>query len=122
MDLVNVLTQHCQGILGAEGVNTKDALFQIIHYVYLGIQVVVPILLIIFGMIELAKAITSQKDDEIKKAQSGLFKKFILAVIVFLVFTLVSILMSIVGKNDDKQTDGASETVWQCAKAIINAD
>ena len=49
----------------------------IVHYVYLGIIIVVPIILIFVGMLDLAKAVTAKKDDEIKAAQQSLIKKAI---------------------------------------------
>ena len=76
----------CSGLIGDKGI--PGDIVNIIHYIYVAIQVVVPIVLIIFGMIELAKALTSQKEDEIKKAQSSLLKKAVVAVIVFLCFHL----------------------------------
>ena len=73
LDLFNVLvgvecgenTYACKDVIGA---GIPGNIVNIIHYIYVGIQIIVPILLIIFGMIELAKAITAQKEDEIKKA------------------------------------------------------
>ena len=49
----------------------------------------VPILLIILGSIDLAKAVISSKDDEMKKAQGLLIKRIIYALAVFFVVTLV---------------------------------
>lgn len=116
MDLMNLLTKtsQCSGVFGTE---IEDPLANIIHYVYLGIQVVIPILLIIFGMIDLGKAITAQKEDEIKKAQSGFLKKLILAVIVFLVFSIVKLVFSFASGST---TEGTSGTVWSCINDLLN--
>jgi len=112
LDLFNVLVESsdkiCMGTLGAKGISTTLA--NMIHYVYLGIQVVIPIILILFGMIELGKAITSQKEDEIKKAQGAFFKKLILAVMVFLVFTIVQFVFDF-ASGGDGDNDGS---VWKC--------
>lgn len=123
MDLLNVLANSgkvCAGIFGESGIDTPNMIINLVHWVYLGIQVVVPILLIIFGMIDLAKAITAQKEDEIKKAQAGLFKKIILAVIVFLVTSIVGIVMNIVGGQSEGNDQAEHENIWQCAKHFIN--
>ena len=114
MDLFNVLAK-CVGIFGSNGI-TDEAIPNIIHYVYLGIQVVIPILLIIFGMIELGKAITAQKEDEIKKAQSSFLKKLILAVIVFLVFSAVKLVFNFVGGG---QGENGEANVWQCVCQLL---
>lgn len=117
LDLFNVLAgvdcsvdnaYACGNVIGA---GIPGNIVNIIHYVYLGIQIIVPILLIIFGMIELAKAITAQKEDEIKKAQGGLLKKAVVAVIVFLVFSLVKFVFGFAGGTQD---------AWGCVDNLIN--
>lgn len=111
LDLFNVLNA-CETAIGAD---VPDSILKIVHYVYLGIQILVPILLIIFGMIELAKAITAQKEDEIKKAQGGLLKKAIVAVVVFLVFSLVQFVFNFA--SGDLGTDKGN--VWNCVNCFI---
>ena len=113
LDLFNVLTctndaTVCSDVIGT---GIPGNVVNIIHYVYLGIQIIVPLLLIVFGMIELAKAITAQKEDEIKKAQAGLLKKAIVAIIVFLVFSLVKFVIGFAG---------AEKGVWGCVDNIIH--
>ena len=114
LDLFNVLEEDivCKGALGA-GIPQNIA--NIVHWLYLGIQIIVPLLLIIFGMIELAKAITAQKEDEIKKAQGGLLKKAIVAVVVFLVFSLVQFVFDFA--SGDLGTDKGN--VWNCVNCFI---
>lgn len=114
LDLFNVLdTTMCGGVIGTE---IPGTLQNIVHYVYLGIQVVVPILLIVFGMIELAKAITAQKEDEIKKAQSSFLKKLVIAVLVFLVFTVVQLVFNF-ATGDLEEND--KDNVWGCMCELV---
>lgn len=116
LDLFNVLvgvgcgenTYACKDVIGA---GIPGNIVNIIHYIYVGIQIIVPILLIIFGMIELAKAITAQKEDEIKKAQSGLLKKAVVAILVFLVFSLVRFVFGFAG---------GKQNVWGCVDNLVN--
>lgn len=68
----------------------------LVGYVILGIKIVVPIILIIMGMMDLAKAVTEKKEEDIKKGQMLLVKKAIAAVMVFLVATIVTIVMQLV--------------------------
>lgn len=114
MDLFNVMDNICKSVLGA---GIPSQLANMIHYVYLGVQVVIPILLIIFGMIELGKAISAQKEDEIKKAQSSFLKKLVLAVLVFLVFTIVQFVF-------DFASDAGSDNdnVWKCICELIKGE
>ena len=43
-------------------------IWQLIGYVLLVFKIVIPILLIVFGMLDLGKAVVASKDDEIKKS------------------------------------------------------
>ena len=119
MQLFNILSKctsenfACAGTIGEKGI--PGDLVSIIHYIYLAIQVVVPILLIIFGMIELAKALVSQKEDEIKKAQGSFLKKLIVAVIVFLTFSIVKLVFDFANSGNTDATN-----IWNCVNQIIN--
>ncbi len=112
LDLVNVLDACSQAI----GTEVPSSILNIVHYVYLAIQILVPIMLIIFGMIDLAKALTSAKEDEIKKAQSGLLRKAVTAIIVFLVFSLTKFVFNFAAGDlgEDKGN------VWNCISCFID--
>ena len=75
---------------------------RIVGVIYKGIQIIVPIVLIIVGMLDFAKAVTEKNEDKIKEAQKKLIQKAIAAVAVFLVTVIVGVLMRIVGNNDYK--------------------
>lgn len=64
------------------------------------IKIVVPILLIIFGMLDLGKAVVASKEDEIKKGQQLFIKRLISAVIVFFVIQIVQLLIGFVSNSD----------------------
>lgn len=66
------------------------------------ICIIVPIVMIIMGTIDLFKAVTAGKDDEIKKKQQTLIKRIIAGVIVFLVPTIVSLLTGLIGVEEWK--------------------
>lgn len=76
------------------------------------IKVVVPILLIIFGMLDLGKAVIASKEDEIKKGQQTFIKRVIAALIVFFVVYLVQTLIRFASGND---TD-----VINCFNCFVN--
>ena len=61
------------------------------------IKILIPIGLILFGLIDLGKAVIAGKEDEMKKAQGTLIKRVIYAVAVFLVVSLVTFAMGLVG-------------------------
>ena len=64
------------------------------------IKILVPILLIIFGLIDLGKAVAASKEDEIKKGQQTFIKRAITAVLVFFVIQLVQLVVTFVSGKD----------------------
>ena len=82
---------------------TLVPIMTLVGYVIFGIKVVVPVILILFGMLDLAKAIMGKDDSEIKKAQISLIKKIVVAVCVYLVITIVGLIMNLIGNEDWKQ-------------------
>ena len=58
------------------------------------IKIVIPIILIVFGMLDMGKAVTAGKDDEIKKQAIIFLKRAIAAVLVFFVPTIVGLIMT----------------------------
>lgn len=69
-------------------------------------QVGIPILLIVFGSIDLGKAVMSSDDKEIKGATGKLFKRAILAVAVFFVPWIVNLVMGIVADTTGDDAKG----------------
>jgi len=78
-------------------------LMGIIKKVITILQIAIPIALILFGSIDLFKAVVAQEEKAIKEAQGMLLKRFIYAVVVFLVFILVRLIMSLVGNDEWRQ-------------------
>lgn len=96
----------------AMGIDIPDKIANMIALAVNAIQVVVPILLIIWGMLDLGKAVIAQKEDEIKKGQQTFIKRLIAAAIVFFVVTIVKLLLSLV--SDDTSISG-------CIDEILNS-
>jgi len=78
------------------------------------LKIIVPIALILFGMIDFGKAVISKNDDEVKKAQGMFIKRAIMAVAVFFVITLVTMITEIVAKYVDDNTDINAESWIDC--------
>lgn len=70
-------------------------------------KIVIPILVIIFGMIDLGKAVVASKDDEIKKAAKSLGFRAAAAVLIFFIPSLVGFVISLAGNffTDDVAAD-----------------
>jgi len=90
-----------------------NKIVEVVHTIILAIQIVVPIVLVIFGMIDLAKAVMGQKEDEIKKGQQTLIKRVIAAAIVFFVVTIVKMLVSFLADGT-----GAG-SIYSCVDCFI---
>ena len=78
----------------------------IIRRVYNILQILIPIGLILFGLIDLGKDVIAGKEDEMKKAQKTLLMRVIYAVAVFLIFTLVSFAIGLLGSGNNSNTTG----------------
>ena len=85
---------------------------ELTHYIVNIIQVAVPVVLVILGMIDLVKATTAGKEDEIKKAQGVIIKRLIAGALVFFIFAIVKLLISIVDKN--------ASGIIDCMNCFIN--
>ena len=84
------------------------AIIGILKKVLTILQIAIPIGLLIFGTIDLGKAVIASEEKEVKAAQSRLIKRFIYAALVFFVVTLVSVLMNIVAKGGNDAGDTES--------------
>lgn len=104
----------CSTYLGGTGIPGKLA-----HMVYLivkVIQVAVPILLIVWGMLDLGKAVMAQKEDEIKKGQQTFVKRLIAAAIVFFIVSITTLLVGLVGGDSDGTLMGCVDAVLGCSE------
>lgn len=82
-----------------------------VHTIIVVIKIAVPVLLVIFGMLDLFKGITANKEDEIKKGQNLFVKRLISAAIIFFVISIVQLLVSFVAGD---------EGIMTCANCFIN--
>ena len=79
------------------------------------IKIAVPILLVVFGSMDLIKGVIAAKDDEIKKGQQTLIKRIIAGALVFFVFAIVQFLISLVAGNTTERSN-----IMTCANCFIN--
>ena len=77
------------------------------------IKIGIPVLLIVFGMIDLGKAVMAQKEDEIKKSQQMFFKRILSAALVFFVVVIVQVVFNLVAS-------GNSENIWDCISCFVS--
>ena len=101
--------QGCEAVIPGVVIDTKIA--NTIHTIIVVIKIAVPILLVIFGMLDLGKAVIAQKEDEIKKGQQMFIKRAISAAIIFFVISVVQLLVIFVAGD---------EGIMNCASCFIN--
>jgi len=92
---------NCNTLFGDS--SDEDSLGRLIKDALRYVQIIVPILIILLGSLDLAKAVIASKEDEIKKAQMTFVKRLIAGVAVFFVPVLVNLVMNL------------AEIVWQDA-------
>lgn len=95
--------------------------FVIIRVVFSIIQYVVPVVLILLGSIDLVKAVTQGKEEDIKKGQKTLITRAVAAVIVFLIPLIVSVIMGLIGSNDWKScwNDAKDESISELLESDL---
>lgn len=78
--------------------------WQVVGYILTIFKIIIPCLLIIYGMFDLGKAVISNKEDEIKKSTKTLLRRAIAAVIIFFIPTIVSVIMGLIqGFNENRE-------------------
>lgn len=106
--IVEMLDAPCAGLL---------PVVRIIYRLVKIFQWGIPIALILYGTIDLGKAVIASDEKEIKSAQSRLIKRFIYAALVFLVVALVEAFMNLVASSGSDDSDTSSwQDCWSAAR------
>lgn len=92
-------------------VTVPDTVARIVSMVIKAFYIGIPVLLIIWGMIDMGKAVICQKEDEIKKHQKMVFKRLISAVLVFFIAVAVVFVLKILADAGVPGTNGVSECI-----------
>lgn len=86
------------------------------------LKLVIPILLIIFGMLDLAKAVMSNDEKEMKGAQGKLIKRCIYAVAVFFIVALVQFIFGALAEADTENNTVDKGNTIGCIDCFINGN
>jgi hypothetical protein len=79
------------------------------------VQVVVPIILVIMGVIDLLKAVSGQKEDEIQKGRQVLFKRLIMGFLIFMITSMVKLIV-----NFAADTTALRDGIVECVDCFIS--
>lgn len=96
---------------------------QIVSFAVNFLKILTPIILIFISIISLLKAVSASNEDEIKKAQKGLIRKIIAAVMVFFVITIVQFVIMKVADSEieskvNKKTEDTNLSI--CLNCFLN--
>lgn len=72
--------------------------------------ILIPIFLMLYGILDLGKAVIASDEKEVKSAQSRLIKRIIYAIVIFLVPSIISLIMNVVALGADPTE--VSTTSW----------
>ena len=108
----NILAKTYADVTTCPNVVVPGQLANIISIIYNVIRIGIPLILIIMGMLDLGRAVISQKEDDIKKNQKIFVSRLIAAALVFFVFTIVKLVLSLVATD--------SETIVSCLDALLS--
>ena len=106
-------TKGCEEILPGIILDTKIP--NTVHTIIVVIKIAVPVLLVIFGMLDLFKGIIAQKEDEIKKGQQMFIKRLILGALIFFVIVIVKFAISLVA-------DSSTSNIVECIDCFVDND
>ena len=72
------------------------------------VKIIVPIILIVFGIVEMFKAATANDEKVMKEAQSKLIKRVVYAVLIFFIVAIVQLVFSLLASasNDSSENKG----------------
>ena len=70
------------------------AIWQFIGYLLFLLKIIIPLVIIVLGIVDLAKVVVSHDDKAINMAFSSLVKRLIMGIAIFFVPTLVSLVFS----------------------------
>lgn len=87
------------------------SVWTVISFAVKALLIGIPVIMVIFGLMDMSKAVMAGKDDEIKAAQKLLVKRIIYTVVAFLLVTIVSAILGLVNNE--------SSTAIACLDAIF---
>ena len=93
---------------------TKE-LLSFVGYLLLIFKIVIPMIIIVYGMIDFGKAVVAEKDDDIKKSAKSLGRRAIAGIIIFFIPTIVVWVFEQVGTY---KTD--SQNFKQCKACLLS--
>ena len=120
MDLVTILAKTGNSV-SCNGWTIDPILPAVTATLVTVIKIGIPIALVFLGMLDLGKAVMANDEKVMKEAQSRLIKRFIYAIIIFILVAIVQLVFSMIGSastDSDNQVD--NENIASCIDLFVN--
>ena len=91
-----------------------SAIWQFIGYALYAVKIIIPLIIIVFGIIDFIKAVMSSDDNAIKKAATSLLKRAIAGVAIFFVPTIVTVVFNLI-----ENFTGGLEPITECKTCLL---
>lgn len=91
-----------------------SGMLKIIGYVLWIFKVAIPVIIVIYGIIDLGKAVTASKDDEIKKAMKQLMYRLAAGILIFFVPSLIMFVFELISDYNEIMTASEFEVCKTC--------
>ena len=85
-------------------------------------KVAIPVIIFVMGMIDLGKAVTASKDDEIKKAMKQLMIRLLSGVLIFFIPTLVIFVFGLLADFGTASNNVDFDTCKTCILSPLDKD
>ena len=118
LELLNTLADVTCKLGAGNSITIDTKIPNIVATIISVIQFAVPVLLIIWGMLDLGKAVVASKEDEIKNAQKMLIKRAIYAVAIFFVVLIAQLVFGLLNGSQEEGTQNPTE----CIDCFINGN
>lgn len=96
---------------GADIVPIPVETAKIIHNAYILLRIGTPLILVIMGIADFGRAVFGSGDDDIKKKEHRFIKRVISAVLVFLVFSIVEFVFTLLTKAGFSDMTACIDTI-----------
>ena len=87
------------------------------------IKIGIPLALIFLGMLDLGKAVMANDEKVMKEAQSRLIKRFVYAIIIFILVAIVQLVFNMIGNaGKDSATNTEKGNIADCIDLFVNGN
>lgn len=88
------------------GIRFHESLPKFTNSLYDILKIATPVIIIIMGMLDVLKAVTAQKEDEMKKATRKFLNRLLAGAVVFLIFMITETVIYLVIPDDSNNAMG----------------